>query len=77
MNKADRKQFENGLALIDEGKSICSDIADSEREKFENIPENLQCSDRATAFEARADEIDSVCDEIDSLIDSLREAAEQ
>lgn len=88
MNKARRKQIEKIIARLEDLKSSLESIHEDvegvqsdEQEAFDNIPENLQESERYETAEAAVDALDSaeggfeeVTDCIDSIIDYLNEA---
>jgi hypothetical protein len=71
MNKLDRKNLEQAIALLNDAKSIIEDIASQERDKYDNLSEGLQQSDRGQAMEENADELESINDEIDNVIDAI------
>ena len=51
-------------------------IKDEEQEAFDNLPENLQGSDRGEAMEAAADNLDSAFNGMDEVLDYLTYAIE-
>lgn len=71
MNKAQRKRLEVIHDLIDGLVSEMSVIADQEKEKYNNAPENLQLSDRVVGWLECANEIHSICDDIGSALEEL------
>lgn len=52
-------------------------LAESEEEKFENVPENLQYSENAQRMEERAEAARSWASEIESYLDEARDRAEE
>ncbi len=46
MNKQDRKDLEKAVGFIEEAKAIIANIANSEQEKFDNLSEGLQQSEK-------------------------------
>lgn len=88
MNKARRKQIEKIIARLEDLKSSLESIREDfegiqsdEQEAFDNIPENLQDSERYETAAAAVDALDSAeggfeeaTDCIDSIIDYLNEA---
>ncbi len=64
-------EIESMIDRIDEIKVLLEDIADTEREKFDYAPENLQGTDKYSEMEDVADEFDSLedcfCDAISNL----------
>ncbi len=71
MNKGDRIELARAVVLIQEGSQILADLADSEREKFENLPEGIQESERGQLFEEAAEQLEAAQDEIDSAVSDL------
>lgn len=71
MNKAQRKRLEVIHDLIDGLVSEMSVIADQEKEKYNNAPENLQLSDRVVGWLECADEIHTICDDIGNALEKL------
>lgn len=90
MNKARRKQIEavkdkiaDAQALIAEIMEEVESIRDEEQDYLDNIPENLQASERYDAAEESVSNLDNACDELSSLdytmesiVESLDAAAE-
>lgn len=67
MNKARRKRLSE---IADELENLYQDldaVASEEREAYDNLPESLQESERGTAMEEAADELDDICSELDDL----------
>lgn len=70
MNKARRKELEELYDIIYEAKDRLEMLHDEEEEYRDNIPENLQGSER---YE-RAEEAEEAVDALDSAMSSLEEA---
>lgn len=60
MNKRDRAELDSARSLLERAKTIVEELASNEQEKFENMPENLQESERARAFEEAAEQLTEV-----------------
>lgn len=76
MNNADRKELARAREMLDNAKGIIEMVAEAETDKFDNMPENLQGSERGEKFEENADaliEIASSIDDIQSEINELQE----
>lgn len=71
MNNKDRKEIERACELIMEGAQILGDIGDSELEKFENLPESLQQTERSQKFEENFETLITSKDEIENAISEL------
>ena len=55
------------LNAVDEAKTVFEQIAEEEREKFDNMPEGLQQGDRAQAMEEAADALESAASDLDNV----------
>lgn len=73
MNKVRRKQIEN----IKEDISVIMDrlreVLDDEQYYFDNIPENLSCSERAETSEEAIGIMEEAVDSLEEVVDSLEE----
>ncbi len=76
MNKQDRAELTKAYAMIDEAKDIIEAVAAAELEKFENLSEGLQASERAQRMEEVASELQNVCDNIDDVLAAIEGAQE-
>lgn len=67
--------FELGNINIDWGfhdiKAKIESVKDEEEEYFDNMPENLQRSERGEASEQAKDELTEAIDKLDELIDAI------
>ena len=80
MNKDDRKQLSAILAAIENAKSelaaqqdLISELAESEREKFDNMSEGLQNGEKGQAISEAADALENAKDACDSAVQSAEE----
>ncbi len=71
MNKQTRAQLEGYYDQLNDIVTAIREIGESEQEKYDNAPENLQNSDRVLAWAECADSIDMVCDELESAIEQI------
>lgn len=55
-------------------KSELESIRDDEQDYYDNIPENLQESERAMASEEAIDYLESSLDNLENIVDDLTEA---
>lgn len=86
MNNDRRKQIDKAIGLLqqlapllDEAKSLVEDIATGEREYYDNMPENMQNSDKGQDADTAAsslEEAQSSLEEldIDDIVSKLEEA---
>ena len=73
MNKNNRKDLEKAIQLLQEAQSIIENIASEEREKYDNLTEGLQQTERGMKYEETADELESVVSDIENSIDSIND----
>lgn len=74
MNNSRRKALQKIYAAIEEVKSDLENIYDVEQEAFENIPENLEGSERYEAAENAVDNLDNAFSGLDEVLEYLEEA---
>ena len=67
MNKQRRKQLSEISTAIDHARAELEAVADDEQTYFDDMPENLQGSERGTAAEECADELNEIHNELDEL----------
>lgn len=77
MNKHDRKQAEAATILMQKAAEILRDLSNSEQEKIDNLPENMQDTDQAnimqdfqSACETAADNLENDISELESIINN-------
>lgn len=71
MNKNDRKELQKAMSLLEEARSILDCIADQEQEKYDNLTDGLQQTDRGQQYEANAEDLNEFVDCIDNVIGDL------
>lgn len=71
MNKNTREELKSYRDQLENLVELVRSLADQEREKYYNAPDNLVGSDRVQAYFDCADAIDWVCDEIHDALDEL------
>lgn len=81
MNKERRKEIDEVLSKLEQMRDVLSgilddigSIRDDEESYMENMPENLQLSDRYYAAEEATDNLSSASDEVDTSLNSIEEA---
>lgn len=67
MNKDRRRRIARAIALMDQAREILEDVSREELEAFDNMPENLQCSERGEQMEEYIDTIDEAIDNLDTM----------
>lgn len=73
MNNARRKKIRTIAEQLGEIMTELEMLKDEEEEYLNNIPENLQSSERYELAENAIDDIDSACDNLDEAIISIEE----
>lgn len=71
MNKADRAELQKAINLIEEAKAIVESIGEQEQEKFDNLTEGLQASERGQKFEESASTLADIVSNLDDAISSI------
>ena len=75
MNEKRRKKLKQAAEILKSVAEMISDAKYDEQDCMNNMPENLQDTDRYAAMEDAVDAIDDADDFIRSAIESLNEAA--
>ena len=70
MNNQRRKEIAKAVAMLDDVNDILDGV---ENDAYDNMPENLQDSDRASNMQDNIDKLDDACSSISEIIDSLNE----
>lgn len=76
MNNKRRKKIEEIVSQLMDLQSEIESLRDEEQEVVDNMPENLQGSERYEAAENAAGNLDNACCSMEELIDYLNEASE-
>lgn len=74
MNKARRKELQELYDIISETKAHLEILHDEEEEYRDNIPENLQGSERYEKSEAAMEAIDSAVSSLEETLEYIEEA---
>lgn len=77
MNAQRRNKVKVIISALNDLQSQIAVIQDEEEEAYDNLPENLQFSERATAMEESLGNLDFAYGEIDDIIGYLESAIEQ
>ena len=75
MNKERRAEIRNIMYAVENIKTRISDVLDDEQFAYDNMPENLQYSERGEKSQEAIEALESAISSIDDLIDSMEEAA--
>lgn len=76
MNKARRKALDEVISKIEEAKELLENLQAEEEEYRDNMPENLQGSERYEAADAAVDNMSSAVDALDEAISSIESTQE-
>ena len=76
MNKARRKALDEVISKIEEAKELLENLQAEEEEYRDNMPENLQGSERYEAADAAVDNMSSAVDALDEAISGIESAQE-
>ena len=76
MNKARRKNIQDVVNQLEDLKSTLEDLQGEEEEYRDNIPVNLQGSERYEKAEEACDTLSEAVDGLENIITSLGELAE-
>lgn len=71
MNKQDRKQLEKAVELLKEAQEIIDTIKDGEQEKFDNLSEGLQATEKGQKFEEDVSTLEDANSNIDDVIEAV------
>lgn len=74
MNKDTRKHIDDLLEQLEIIKGEIEEIRDEEQEKFDNLNEYLQNSEKGEAFTTAIDNLDSAVGSIEDVTSYLEEA---
>ena len=74
MNNARRKRLDEAIEFLNQAKEIIEDCASEEEEYRDNMPENLQSSEKYENADSACDNLNSAMDSIDEIISNIEEA---
>lgn len=74
MNNDKRKRIDQATALIEEARSIIEEITQEESEAYENMPENLQYSDRGELIQEAINNLEYADSSFDELLGYIEES---
>ena len=73
MNKQDRKNLSAIIETLETAHSSLEEMAEAEREKYDNMPEGLQESERGQAIDEAATSLEEQASTLEDILSSLRE----
>ena len=76
MNKARRKELSRAVELMEEARDIIDNCIVDEQEYLENMPENLQYSEKHDIAEAAVEAMERAVESVEDAISNAEEASE-
>lgn len=76
MNKNRRKRLAEAKELLEQAFSIIEEVKDEEQEAYDNIPENLQSSERSEDIEEYIDKLEDMCTNFEEAVMELEEISQ-
>lgn len=76
MNSRKREKLKNAIDLLERASALISDVLDDEQDCLDNMPENLQSSEKYERMEAAISSLEESIEQIDNAKDGLENAAE-
>jgi hypothetical protein len=76
MNKDQRIKLENLVSKLQDIQEEVTNIKDEEQEKYDNLPEGLQASEKGEALESAIGNLEEAEANIDEVINGLESAME-
>ena len=73
MNAKQRKTLQGYVESLDEIKCAIDEKAEEEQDKYDNMPEGLQESERGEAMQEAIDNLESASSSLEEAIDYLNE----
>lgn len=73
MNKKRKEELDDIISGMQGLRDRLQDVADDEQEAFDNMPENLQCSERCEQMEQNASDLYDVVDDFDRVIEAIED----
>jgi len=75
MNNGRRKRLDSAIDYLNKALVITEDVRNEEEEAMDNLPENMQMSDRYDAMESAVNSLEDAISSIDEAITSIEEAS--
>lgn len=76
MNKDRRKRINQAVEMLDQARNILEECMDEEEEYRDNMPENLQGSEKYEVADSNVDCLESAVTGLEDVIDNAMNAAE-
>lgn len=76
MNKARRKELERAIELLEKATDIIDSCKDEEREYLDNMPENLQYSEKHEVAESAVENLEQALYYLSDAVECVESASE-
>lgn len=73
MNANDRKELDKAIALLEQAKEIIESIGQEEQDKFDNMTEGLQQTERGQHMEEVSSELSDKASSIEDIISEIED----
>lgn len=73
MNKTRRAKITESVGFLETAKQMLSEVLDEEQDAMDNMPENLQESERYSKMEDACCTLEYAIDDLDLVVDSVME----
>ena len=73
MNAQGRKEIAKYISTLEDIKDKLESMMDDEQDKFDNMPEGLQESERGEAMQEAIEQLETACENLDEVINCLQE----
>ena len=74
MNERRRKTLRRVIDILNDANEIVNSVCEEEQDSLDNMPENLQDSEKCEAMSDAIDNLDDASDSISSAIESISSA---
>lgn len=74
MNAEDRKTLDKAYALLDQAKALVEEVSTAEQEKYDNMTEGLQATERGQRMDEVATLLAQTVETIDEVMNEIDEA---
>ena len=76
MNRTDRKQLQEAISLLEKAQEIIDSIKDGEQDKFDNLSEGLQQTEKGQRFEEAVSILEDTWSNLNEAIDNINQVIE-
>lgn len=76
MNNKKRESLKDAKMYLERASNIVSKVLNDEQDCLDNMPENLQASERYERMEAAIDKLEEAIEQIDGAKENIDEASE-